>query len=132
MIRCAYGAALSDVRVDGVDGSTVEFFAKRARILLDAELDQPRAATVQALVIMSAVEAMFTRDSRGWLYCGLSITIRTSAVAVANVSIGMAVSLAFDLGLHLDVSSYVKSGEISQAEAEQRYHAFWSTYITER
>jgi hypothetical protein len=33
-------------------------------------MDSPLIATVQALVIMSATEAAFKRDARGWLYSG--------------------------------------------------------------
>lgn len=33
-------------------------------------MDSPTVATVQALVVMSALEASFTRDARGWLYSG--------------------------------------------------------------
>lgn len=47
-----------------------EFFSSRAKALLDIEMDSPTVATVQALVIMSASEAAFTRDARGWLYSG--------------------------------------------------------------
>jgi len=47
-----------------------EFFSSRAKALLDIEMDSPNVATVQALVIMSASEAAFTRDARGWLYSG--------------------------------------------------------------
>lgn len=47
-----------------------EFFSARAKTLLDIEMDSPTVATVQALVVMSALEASFTRDARGWLYSG--------------------------------------------------------------
>lgn len=47
-----------------------EFFSSRAKALLDIEMDSPTVATVQALVVMSASEAAFTRDARGWLYSG--------------------------------------------------------------
>jgi hypothetical protein len=47
-----------------------EFFTARARALLDIEMDSPTVATVQALAVMSATEAAFCKDSRGWLYSG--------------------------------------------------------------
>jgi len=53
-----------------VPDSLVNHFSARAKTLLDREIDRPRVSTVQALVIMSAAEAMLTMDSRGWLYCG--------------------------------------------------------------
>lgn len=51
-----------------------EFFGARAKVLLDIEMDSPNVATVQALVILSAVEAAYTRDARGWLYSGKQYT----------------------------------------------------------
>lgn len=34
-------------------------------------MDAPCLCTVQALVILSGVEAFLTRDARGWLYSGM-------------------------------------------------------------
>ena len=34
-------------------------------------MDAPSLCTVQALVILSGVEAFLTRDARGWLYSGM-------------------------------------------------------------
>ncbi|KIW87601.1 uncharacterized protein Z519_11926 [Cladophialophora bantiana CBS 173.52] len=48
-------------------------------------MDCPRVATLQALLILSSLEAAAGRDSRGWLYSE------------------MTVHLVFDLGLHLDL-----------------------------
>jgi hypothetical protein len=53
--------------------SLSEFFADRAKALLDIELDSPCVATVQALVILSSHEAASNRDARGWLYSGTVI-----------------------------------------------------------
>ena len=74
-------------------------------------MDSPTVATVQALVIMSAIEAAYMRDARGWLYSG------------------MALRLAVDLGLQLKSDDYVRSGELSPAEATTRKVAFWGTYF---
>lgn len=46
--------------------------------------------------------------------------------------LGMAMRLAFDLGLHLDMSSYVSDGSISAAEAELRRMAFWGAYTLDQ
>jgi hypothetical protein len=48
-----------------------DFFATRSKLLLELELDAPTLSTVQSLVILSAVEALLTRDARGWLDSGL-------------------------------------------------------------
>ncbi|KAJ5669599.1 hypothetical protein N7462_010669 [Penicillium macrosclerotiorum] len=93
--------------------SLAEFFADRAKALLEIELDSPCVATVQALVLMSCHEGASNRDARGWLYSGMSMR------------------LAFDLGLHLDMTSYVKQGDISSHEADVRRAAFWGSYVAD-
>lgn len=40
--------------------------------------------------------------------------------------------LAFDLGLHLDMTAYVERGEITQAEADVRRAAFWGSYVADQ
>ncbi len=87
---------------------------KRAKIWLEIELDSPRVATVQALVVMSSFEAAQTRDARGWLYSGMSMR------------------LSFDLGLHIDMMPYVTSGRMSAEEAEVRKVAFWGSFIVDQ
>ncbi|KAJ9326393.1 transcriptional regulator family: Fungal Specific TF [Paecilomyces variotii] len=93
--------------------SLSEFFADRAKTLLEIELDSPCVATVQALAILSSHEAASNRDARGWLYSGMSMR------------------LAFDLGLHIDMSPYVKKGDLSERDAEVRGMAFWGSYIAD-
>ncbi|PLN81989.1 Zn(II)2Cys6 transcription factor [Aspergillus taichungensis] len=93
--------------------SLSEFFADRAKALLDIELDSPCVATVQALVLLSCHEGSSNRDARGWLYSGMSMR------------------LAFDLGLHLDTTVYVERGDISALEADVRRVAFWGSYIAD-
>lgn len=70
MLRCAIGASLATGEQGAGHIPNPEFFSARAKALLDVEMDSPSVATVQALVIMSATEAAFTRDARGWLYSG--------------------------------------------------------------
>ncbi|KAJ5168768.1 uncharacterized protein N7482_004362 [Penicillium canariense] len=93
--------------------SLAEFFADRAKALLEIELDTPCVATVQALVLMSCHEGASNRDARGWLYSGMSMR------------------LAFDLGLHLDMTSYVNQGDMSPHEADVRRAAFWGSYVAD-
>lgn len=70
LISCAIGASLATSERELGHIPSPEFFSARAKALLDVEMDSPSVATVQALVIMSATEAAFTRDARGWLYSG--------------------------------------------------------------
>ncbi|KAJ5654521.1 fungal-specific transcription factor domain-containing protein [Penicillium lividum] len=90
--------------------SLSDFFADRAKTLLDIEFDSPTVATVQAMVVLSGHDIGCKRDARGWLYSG------------------MAMRLAFDLGLHIDMSPYVANGTISEAEADVRRMVFWGAY----
>ncbi|RAH71467.1 uncharacterized protein BO66DRAFT_347538 [Aspergillus aculeatinus CBS 121060] len=94
--------------------SLAEFFGDRAKVLLELELESPSLATVQALVILGGYEASCTRDTRGWLYSG------------------MAMRLAFDLGLHLDMAPYVAKGIIPLENAEIRRLTFWGAYMSEQ
>ncbi|KAB8212073.1 fungal-specific transcription factor domain-containing protein [Aspergillus parasiticus] len=93
--------------------SVSDFFADRAKALLEIELDSPTLATVQAMVVLSAHDVGCKRNSRGWLYSG------------------MAMRLAFDLGLHIDTAHYVTEGSINAAEAELRRTVFWGTYTVD-
>ncbi|KAL4911496.1 fungal-specific transcription factor domain-containing protein [Aspergillus multicolor] len=93
--------------------SLSEFFSDRAKALLEIELDSPCVATVQALVILSCHEGASNRDARGWLYSGMSMR------------------LAFDLGLHLDMTPYVERGDMSAFEADVRRIAFWGSYVAD-
>jgi len=44
----------------------------------------------------------------------------------------MAIRLAFDLALHLDMSSNISAREITAAEADMRCKLFWSIVTTEQ
>lgn len=108
-----------------------EFFADRAKALLEIELDTPCVATVQALVLLSCHEGASNRDARGWLYSGKWHRYRIWAL-FSDQSIGMSMRLAFDLGLHLDMTTYVNNGEVSAHEADVRRTAFWGSYVADQ
>lgn len=97
-------------------------------------MDSPTVATVQALVIMSATEAAFTRDARGWLYSGSSMCNCSLALRVDanNTLLGMATRLSADLGLHLDITKHINNGLLSQRDMEIRQTAFWGVFIHEQ
>ncbi|EHK99394.1 putative Nitrogen assimilation transcription factor nit-4 [Glarea lozoyensis 74030] len=108
---CAIGANLTPKSRQGLLESDPELFSSRAKTLLEIEMDSPSVATVQALVIMSASEAAFTRDARGWIYSG------------------MAVRISADLGLHLDLSRHVQDGQLTSHELDVRRTTFWGVFI---
>ncbi|KAF2105284.1 fungal-specific transcription factor domain-containing protein [Lophiotrema nucula] len=111
---CAVGASLTSRHCVELPEPLEEFFASRAKALLDVEMDSPTLSTVQSLVILSGVESLLTRDARG------------------SLNSGMAMRLATDLGLHLDTQSYVVAGLLDSEEAIIRRVVFWGTFIHER
>jgi hypothetical protein len=111
---CAVGASFTSRHCETLPETLVEFFASRARALLDVELDSPTLSTVQSLGILSGVESIRTLDARGWLHSG------------------MAVRLATDLGLHLDSQIYLDAGIIDHEKVLARRVVFWGAFIHER
>ncbi|KJZ72195.1 hypothetical protein HIM_08460 [Hirsutella minnesotensis 3608] len=90
--------------------SLADFFADRAKALIEIELDCPCIATVQAMIVLSSHDIGCKRDSRGWLYSG------------------MAMRLAFDLALHVDLTEYVEKKHLTQADADARRDVFFAAY----
>jgi hypothetical protein len=78
-------------------------------------MDSPTLATTQAAMILSAHEAANGRDSRAWIYSG------------------MAVQMATDLGLHLNIELDEKYLDVV-TEIEQvialRKNTFWVVYTS--
>lgn len=50
----------------------------------------------------------------------------------ADTGLGMSTRLAFDLGLHIDMTPYVEKGEIGAFEADVRRIAFWGSYTADQ
>lgn len=44
----------------------------------------------------------------------------------------MSMRLAFDLGLHIDMTPYVNQGDMSSHEADVRRAAFWGSYVADQ
>lgn len=44
----------------------------------------------------------------------------------------MAIRLAFDLGLHVDMTPYILRGDMTHEEAKSRRTAFWGCYIVDQ
>lgn len=40
--------------------------------------------------------------------------------------------LAFDLGLHVDMTPYVERGDMSPVEADVRRAVFWGSYVADQ
>lgn len=85
--RCALGAAFESRHHPTFvtfPKSLADFFADRAKALLDIELDCPSVATVQAMVILSGHDIGCKRDARGWLYSGISMYLQKVARFLAD------------------------------------------------
>lgn len=97
-------------------------------------MDAPSLCTVQALVILSGVEALLTRDARGWLYSGIYEISPTGTVTngIPFSFLGMAMRLATDLGLHLEPLESAHREVNSATEMRLRKVVFWGAYIHDR
>ncbi|KAF2155529.1 hypothetical protein K461DRAFT_290551 [Myriangium duriaei CBS 260.36] len=110
--------------------SLSDFFADRAKALLEIELDCPSVATVQAMSVLSPHDIGCKREARGWLYSGGTCLFGRRDYDIDS-DIGMAMRLAFDLALHVDMSQYVAQGTLTQKEADLRRDVFWGVYVVD-
>ncbi|KAK5060167.1 hypothetical protein LTR84_010051 [Exophiala bonariae] len=113
-VICALGAAFSEryhASFITFPKPMASFFADKSKVLLEVELESPNVTTVQTLLLLSSHEATNGHDARVWLYSG------------------MAMRLAFALGLHVDSTPFVEQGLISAKEADARKKTFWSCLV---
>ncbi|PYH79255.1 hypothetical protein BO82DRAFT_289237 [Aspergillus uvarum CBS 121591] len=89
-------------------------FAAEAKQLIFEEIEAPRVATVVAAVLISVAELALDIEPAGWTY------------------IGMAVRMAYTLGLHTDSRPWVESGRLTAEDAEIRSVAWWGCYLIEK
>ncbi|ORX49825.1 hypothetical protein DM01DRAFT_1325367 [Hesseltinella vesiculosa] len=116
LINCVYaaGSLLTtdiNVRSDPDRPETAgDIFKERARLLMDEEWDNFNVHTVQALILLSAVQNGSLNSQRGWLYSG------------------MAIRMAQNLGLHRDCSNW----HLTDVEKEERKRAFYCCFLADR
>jgi hypothetical protein len=82
MESCALGAAFDSRHHPAFvtfPRSLADFFADRAKALLEIELDSPCVATIQTLVLLSAHDIGCGRDARGWLFSGALLALSEEA-----------------------------------------------------
>ncbi|KAK1995147.1 fungal-specific transcription factor domain-containing protein [Colletotrichum falcatum] len=108
MISLDKGVTRYSASTDGVAG---EAFAKRARALLEIELDHPKITTVQAALILGCRYGSMKDNSLGWMYSGIAFR------------------MASKLGLHLDSTKAVTSGQMTAEMAELRRRVFWGCHM---
>jgi hypothetical protein len=104
-----------EARTDPQDANTAgEAFANQAKELLFHEIETPTVPTVQAAVLLSLREYAVNAETSAWVY------------------IGMAVRMAHTLGLNVDCSSWVTSGQITPLEEEVRRVAWWGCFLVDK
>jgi hypothetical protein len=104
-------------RADKDDASTAgdHFFREAKRlIMLNDEYETPKLATVQALALMSVREAGCGRESKGWVYSGMSFR------------------MACDLGLNLATGSTFGSKDRDEDEVDARRITFWGCFLFDK
>ncbi|OCF74213.1 hypothetical protein I204_04583 [Kwoniella mangroviensis CBS 8886] len=101
----------SDVTNAGTRGFT---FLQRALSCLEVEIENPKPATVTAIVILSSCLADLGKSSLSWVYDGIAARL-TSA-----------------LGCQVDSQSMVDQGLITQETYNLRANAFWTAYIEDK
>jgi hypothetical protein len=104
-----------EVRTDFNDPNTAGLtFFTAAQAMLQHELEAPKTSTIQATVLIGLYITATDKESTGWLYAG------------------QASRMAFNLGLHLDCSKYVRQGLISPEDAFARNVTWWGVYVIDR
>lgn len=83
------------------------------------------------MIVLSGHDIGCKRDARGWLYSG-EYPLIYSIQKTLNLVVGMAMRLAFDLALHVDMTPHVANGLLTAEEADVRRDVFWSTYTIDQ
>ncbi|PYH34892.1 uncharacterized protein BO87DRAFT_358019 [Aspergillus neoniger CBS 115656] len=114
----ALAARYSDnpkVRTVPNDSSTAgDGFSQKAQALLFEEIKAPRVSTVVAAAHLSLFEMAKDNEPSGWIY------------------LGIAIRMAYNLGLHINPHLWVSSGSMTPDEAELRSIAWWGCYMIEK
>ncbi|KIV93456.1 hypothetical protein PV10_04668 [Exophiala mesophila] len=104
-------------RANPDDSSTTgdHFFAEAKRLLYENdEFANAKLCTVQALALMSVREAGCGRESKGWVYSGMSFR------------------MAGDLGLNVDVSPMNESSRLPEEDIDARRITFWGCFLFDK
>jgi Fungal specific transcription factor domain len=111
--------ALPEARANRDDSASAgdQFFKEAKRlIMLNDEYEKPKLTTVQALALMSVREAGCGRESKGWVYSGMSFR------------------MACDLGINLDSGAIYGAREsgLDEEEIDARRITFWGCYLFDK
>lgn len=89
-------------------------YFQRAESAVMVEIGTPRVATIQGILLMS----MFQMGN--------------GKIPVAWILNGMSVALSTRLGLHIDSSTLVSQGKMSQTVHDARIETFWAVFVIDR
>lgn len=106
-----------EARADPEDSGTTgdHYFAEAKRLLYEnEEFANAKLCTVQALALMSVREAGCGRESKGWVYSGMSF--RTAS----------------DLGLNVDVPAMNDMSKLSDEDVDARRITFWGCFLFDK
>lgn len=106
-----------EARGDPDDSGTTgdHFFAEAKRLLYEnEEFANAKLCTVQALALMSVREAGCGRESKGWVYSGMSFRI------------------ASDLGLNVDAPAMNDMSKLSDEDIDARRITFWGCFLFDK
>lgn len=104
-------------RSDPDDSSTTgeHYFSEAKRLLYEnEEFANAKLCTVQALALMSVREAGCGRESKGWVYSGMSFR------------------MASDLGLNVDVPPMNDMSRLSDEDIDARRITFWGCFLFDK
>lgn len=104
-------------RANPDDSSTTgdHFFAEAKRLLYENdEFANAKLCTVQALALMSVREAGCGRESKGWVYSGMSFR------------------MTGDLGLNVDVAPINESSRLPDEDIDARRITFWGCFLFDK
>ncbi|OAG41953.1 hypothetical protein AYO21_03688 [Fonsecaea monophora] len=98
-------------RLDARDANTAgDLLAAQAKDILSVEIEHPSTSTTAALAILALREMSVNKETLGWIY------------------IGMAVRIAYNLGLNLDCQKWVHRSKITEEQSEIR-RITWNVFV---
>jgi hypothetical protein len=116
---------------EGGDGAQGERFFMRAESRVIEEINNPRVATVQALLLMAVFQRGHAKTPVAWTLNG-EFFFRFTIFALLTSDVGMAVALSTRLGLHIDTSALVANGTMPQDVHASRNTTFWAVFMLDR
>lgn len=111
MISPDRGVRLLSTVAGRVVGDT---YFRKAKALFDMEMHIPTMTTVQTALLIGSYYGTLGQTSLGWTYSGI------------------AVRMAFELGLHVSCEKAVQKLLISSEMAENRKMVFWGCYVQDK